>query len=166
MSGVEFVPNGPIEVRLVPRWRAVDPDGLDAFWTERPKLAGAVGCYVFAIGHSGGLKPLYVGQTTRSFKNECFSANNQLRLNKALQARPGRLVLFLLAYDKRGPGALNKKAITDLENALIGLAFRRNPDLINKQGVGEPVWRIRGVLRSGVGKPSSAASEFSKTLGL
>ena len=41
-----------------------------------------------------------------------------------------------------------------------------NPELLNIKGTKEAEWGIAGVLRSGQGKPSKAASEFKKLMKL
>ena len=77
----------------------------------------------------------------------------------------GRLVLILIEYvRKKGP--LNGRAVLELENQLIGLAYKRNPDLINSHGtkVGHELV-IRGAMNSR-SRASQSAKVLKATLGL
>lgn len=65
-----------------------------------------------------------------------------------------------------GKGAPNLKALGELEDFLIQTAVTRNPNLLNVKGTKRANWSIAGIVRSGVGKPSEAAQELRRTLGL
>jgi hypothetical protein len=56
--------------------------------------------------------------------------------------------------------------IAQAENFLIGQAQLKNPKLSNVHGKKPPAWGIKGVLRSGVGKPSVRAVKLQKLLAL
>lgn len=164
---VDFSVHGPFVVPLQPG-RFVDKPGARGLWgSSLSQFAAGRGCYVFALSHRvGGMTPLYVGKTAASFRQECFNDKNLLALSKVLQERSGRLILFLVTYlHKRG--AVNKAAIRDLEQQLIGLAAKREPDLLNVHGTRQQtILRIAGVLNSRVGQPSRAAQAFRKTFAL
>ena len=57
-------------------------------------------------------------------------------------------------------------AIKQAEDYLIQTAVSRNPNLLNVKGTEKENWGISGVLRGGSGKPSKAARELKRTLGL
>jgi len=167
---IEFNPHGPFEVPLTAR-RLIDNDALKEFWgqVDLTVLRGERGLYVFAVrGPGRGMRPLYVGRATRStFGSECFNAANRDKLNHGLPGS-GKLVLFLIKYVRRGRGRINSTAIQNLERELIALAKAMNPEqLLNIHGT-RPRFsiRINGVLNPAPGKPSRAASEFKRMIGL
>ena len=46
----------------------------------------------------------------------------------------GTLMLYLVKHEKSARGRVSGSDLTDLEHRLIGLAYRRNPDLLNVKG--------------------------------
>lgn len=135
------------------------------FWNgEASYLEHAKGCYVFARQAGKGFTPLYVGQTKKTFKGECFNAYNQVNLADVISGIKGTLVLFLLEYEASG-GPVNKRAINDLERHLVETALLKNKDLINKKLTANgPSFLIRGVHVT-PGKPSASALTFKKAMG-
>lgn len=170
---IKFKAHGPFEVRRKGSFNAriIDPYAARILWDANPtleRLARAKGCYVFATRHQGGgIVPWYVGQTAASFQRECFNPANHLRINDALFETSGQLVLMLVEYVQTR-GAINRTAITELENRLIGLAYKRNPELINIHGtrVRPPrVLTILGAMNSSA-RPSASARALKRILGM
>ena len=167
----EFTVSGPFEVPVILAGRnrdvrRIDDRRLPQWWNKRllAALRSEIGCYVFGLSVGRGIRPIYVGMTTRSFKSECFNALNLRRLEHCLADNRGTLVLFLVKYP-RGRGRVSGKAIRKLEDQLIGLAYARNQDLLNKHGTREDrMPAIRGVLRSRQGQPSKAAGAFKRMI--
>ncbi|MGC2425033.1 MAG: hypothetical protein WA666_11855 [Nitrospirota bacterium] len=134
------------------------------------------GCYVFALKISGGYRPIYVGKTNKSFKDESFSTSNLKKYNEALIEHKGIPVLFFI-YDsnfKKYNGKIsqkNSKIITKVENVLIEAGAIKNPDLKNIRGKNKKIeWSIKGVINNnihnnGKGKPNGDARTFKKMMG-
>jgi hypothetical protein len=114
-----------------------------------------------------GVRPIYVGKATKSFKHECFALHKiACHYGPALSnSGKGTPVLFLVAL-KRRKGKVSKRAIAKVESFLIQNAMKKNPDLSNIKGKKEEHWSIEGVIRSGKGKASAAATSFKRALGL
>jgi hypothetical protein len=166
---VDFAVHGPFDVPIDRGARTVNEEEVRGlFWDERRDLADAKGCYVFAIRTGRGVKPLYVGRTTRAnFRLECFTPKNQLDLNKAMREGRGTLLLYLVKYEKSGRGADNRSAIEALETQLIGVAAKRNPGILNTHGARpKSLPRIQGVLNSTRGRPTKPADDFKKMMAL
>ena len=53
-----------------------------------------------------------------------------------------------------------------METFLIQSALFKNADLSNVQKAKVPAWSIKGVVRSGKGKPNKTESAFKKMMGL
>jgi hypothetical protein len=116
----------------------------DAFWEEVeeqvPGLSQACGCYVFRIPASRGAKPWYVGMAERqSFRAECLQPHKLNIYNDAIVNRRGVPELLFLPQvtengNFRAPTRARRPAIRQLESMLIGMAFSRNPDLLNIKG--------------------------------
>ena len=71
---------GPFKIPRTENRQRVDRRGLRDFWNEvetlrqrNESLASASGCYIFAIRAGKGAKPWYVGQATKTFRQECFT---------------------------------------------------------------------------------------------
>lgn len=168
----EFIVKGPFTVPIKRAGRfkdlkRIDKAALPNWWANlgRGNLAGARGVYVFGLRRGGGIKPIYVGMTAGTFKNECFNGSNLHKLDGAILDEIGTLVLFLVRYPDHS-GRVNKKLIEKLSQ-FIGMAFNKNPLLLNQRGTKEeermPV--VRGVLKSGQGKPSFGAKALKKMMG-
>jgi hypothetical protein len=164
----EFVVDGPYDIPF--EWR---PGGRTLlykdFWEQcdaLEELQWERGCYVFAIRAGKGITPLYVGKATRSFRQECFNAGNRYKFSSGLaDYSKGTPVLYFVRHPQQR-GKTNAKQIGEIENFLIQNAVIRNPDLQNVHGRQKPKWSIRGVIRSGKGKPTGAESEIKRILGL
>jgi hypothetical protein len=138
------------------------------FWEQADvsKLSMKQGCYVFALQVSKGFTPWYVGQASKTFKQEALHPTKVNQYNEVIfKGNKGKPVMFFVGK----PAHLRKvprKQITDLETYLIQSAYYKNPALKNKQHASAPNWGIKGVVRGGKGKPASNARRFKLMLGL
>lgn len=138
------------------------------FWKnpKAAKYASACGCYVFAMSTGGGILPHYVGQATKSFAKEAFNPSNLRKYYDAMaDYRKGRPVVFFVVHPRR-KGKVNTRRIGQVENFLIQAGWARNRRLQNVKGIHRPKWAIKGVVRSGVGKPTQAARAFRAVFGV
>ena len=154
-------------------------DVLNEFWAEidRQKrqhgLSSAKGCYIFGIRTGGGIRPWYVGQTTKSFQAECF-ASHKCNIYHTVYGDVafGNPILILIARrtrsgDKFYMGKGKPKEFDFLEKMLIGLALGQNPNLANKKdtkilkGLTVP-----GVFNKSPGRVPAAAQALQLALGL
>ena len=80
--------------------------------------------------------------------------------------KKGTPVMFFIARTD------NKKkvptpVIKDIEKFLIQSAVLKNPDVLNSHNTKNlPEWSIKGVIRSGKGKPSHKCQQFTLMMGL
>ncbi len=183
MDDIWFKVKGPYPV---PRggsrgsWR-VELQTTRDFWKssdypELKDLSKSRGCYVFALKPpGGGLRPVYVGQTSNKFSAATFQHHHLTLFSERLADRSGTLQLFFVVYPrnkettKRNAKArvseTVKEDMRDMENRLIGLALKKNSDdLLNIQG--KRRLRIEGVLDPERGQPSGPAVALKKTLAL
>lgn len=142
---------------------------FDDFWSERSAafdLADQAGCYVFAVRSGGGLKPIYVGKATKTFRQETFNAANRHKYNNGFsEYAAGTPVMYFVAHPKQS-GPNNSKYIAEIESFLIQAGVAANPNIQNVRGIQKPKWSIKGVIRGGVGKRSTAEVEFGKIFNL
>lgn len=160
-----FSVEGPCKVPFddKPGGRVIVED-LAEFWNRNKKVKNAKGCYVFARRASKGFVPLYVGKTTRTFEQECFTDHKLNHYHRALADYAKGTPVMFFVYLGKAKGAPNKRDIGELEEFLIQVGRTINDRLRNIQGNDAPTWGIKGVLRGGKGKASSAAKEFKKLL--
>lgn len=158
-----FVVHGPFELEFEKRngGRTLQ---FDNFWgrgSGAQHLAGKTGCYVFAI-RNRTLIPIYVGKATKSFKQETFNPGNKHKYHDGFsQYAKGTPVMYFVVHpDQRG--RTNTHQIGQIEEFLIQAGAARNPDIQNVKGAQQPGWKIKGVIRSGVGKRSSAEADLRK----
>ena len=162
----EFEISGPHVVPLDQRkgGRTIDRKGLGDFWQEQPEFAEKRGCYVFGIRAGKGYTPIYVGKTTKSFQQECFTSHKLQYYNESLaDYKRGTPVMFLLGACKRR-GRPPGDAIDSLERYLITIGEQKNPNLANVQNRATEKWVVRGFLRSGKGRPTAASRAFQKLM--
>lgn len=141
---------------------------FDKFWSEGATssyLAKERGCYVFAI-RNRGLTPIYVGKATKSFKQETFTNTNCYKYHRGFSkyGKGKPLMYFVVHPLQRGP--TNETQIAAIEDFLIQAGVTRNPDMQNVKGAQQPRWSIKGVIRSGAGKPNDAEKGFSSLFGI
>lgn len=164
---VLFEPYGPFDVPLDkhPSGRLISED-LSPFWKRHQEVASEVGCYIFSIKTGRAVVPYYVGMTTESFENECFTDHKLKHYHQAIAAYArGKPVMSYIVHPRR-KGKTNIKAIEELENFLIQAGMAVNPALRNVRGRTEPRWGIKGVIRSGPGKASIPASQFAQMMNI
>jgi hypothetical protein len=167
---VIFVPHGPfvIDPHVGTNGRMIRKAEVAEFWTHHPSLKGERGVYIFGIRSGGGTTPIYVGKTEdQDFEREAFTSHKRDHYNIALHDyAKGTPLLFFLALP-RAVGAPNLAAIDALETDLIAECLRVNPELANtKKRPKPPGWAIEGLLRSGSGRPSAAATALRSVLKL
>ena len=162
-----FQVKGPMKVPTYDGKAAkiVDSEALPAFW-ESSGVAKRRGCYLFAVRASKGIRPIYVGRATKTFKQEVFTPHKLEKYQRCLaDVAKGTPVLFFVMLPT-AKGKPNVKVIKQAEDYLIQTAVSRNPELLNVKGTDLEDWGIVGVLRGGSGKPSKAATALRKMLGL
>ena len=139
---MKYYPYGPFDIPKSSKGRiAADKVSMFQFWDEVNKkhenLVEAIGCYIFSIRAGRGLLPWYVGLAEkRPFCKECFAIHKLLNYNEAIASRKGTPVLTLLprftATGRYAKPSKNGHAdIQLLEKMLIGMAIRRNSNLLN-----------------------------------
>jgi hypothetical protein len=163
-----FTVVGPVVVPVVtgPGGKSVDTSStqIQKFWNAAG-CGGKAGCYVFGIRHGRGTIPYYAGKTTKKLAGECFQSHKLTKYHKALTsvAKGTPVMFFLVPAATRG--RVNSTAIKSLEERLIGLGVKRNPDMTNIHGTKKTEIVIKGVAGSGRGKPTKSASAFRKMVG-
>lgn len=141
-------------------------EDLSTFWEEIKEYKASIGCYVFAVRAGKGFTPLYVGKTVKSFEQECFTDHKINHYNYGLaEYSKCTPVMFLVTYPNR-KRKVSAAEISDLEDFLIQVGRRVNPNLRNIRGAKEPTWGIKGVIRAGKGKANGAETNFKKVFGL
>jgi hypothetical protein len=164
----KFTAHGPFEVPNYrgPGGRTVRAIDGREFFNHHKALAPKRGCYVFGIRAGRGITPVYVGKATISFEAECFAVHKLSKYNESLAdyARGTPVLFFVTHPDQRGRVATNR--IRDLELFLIQAGVAANADLLNVRGTQAANWAIEGVIRSRVGRPTSAATAFRNCMKL
>lgn len=142
---------------------------FDDFFGEESQaghLASECGCYAFGIKSGRGLQPIYVGKATKTFKQETFNPSNKHKYHNGFsQYGRGTPVMYFVTHPKQ-KGKTNGKLIAEIEDFLIQAGVAKNPDIQNLKGTSKPKWSIKGVVRSGAGKPSQPEVDFSKLFGI
>jgi hypothetical protein len=168
---------------------------LSSFWERtneeyEQKISEGIGCYIFSIGAGGGNKPLYIGMTKSSFRNECFTDHKLKHYNNSIAGRIGVPYLTLIikmtgkndnkmAEPKknieRSRGKITKitidknghKDIDLLETLLIGSCLKKNPELSNVSET--TIYKdliVPGFINNPTGRNSDAINEFIKIIGV
>lgn len=165
---VEFSVHGPFTVPIYRGkvGRIIRAEEGRAFFKTHATWAKRRGCYVFAVRAGRGMTPTYVGKATKSFAQECFTADKLGKCNQTLvdYAR-GTLVMFLISAPA-GRGRPAEKQIDLLEDFLIQVGVAANDDLLNVQGTKQEQWSLSGLVRSNQGRPSLAAIAFRAAMKL
>lgn len=168
---------GPFEIPRTENRQRVDRTSLRSFWQEveaqPPKnegLASASGCYIFGIRAGKGAKPWYVGQATRTFRQECFTPHKLVHYNGVLTGRTGTPILFLLARmtpTGRFVNTLGPREADWVEQLLIHHCLLANDDLLNVRGTAfstEVI--IPGILNSPKARRSKEEKDLRNLLNL
>ena len=150
---------------------------LKEFWEnvdeEYGNLSKSCGCYVFATRAGKGITPWYIGKAEKqSFAKECFQPHKINHYNDAIAKKAVTPLLILLPkstdngnYSK--PSSNGHNDIGILENMLIGIAIKKNPNILNIKGT--KIFRemvIPGILNSPQGKPDKNVICFKQALGV
>ena len=142
---------------------------FDDFWCKDSPahfLADERGCYVFAVQTGRGLEPIYIGQATRTFKQETFNPTNKHKYHDGFsEYARGLPVMFFVVHPVQ-KGRPNERAIAEIEDFLIQTGIAKNPRLQNVRGAQRPKWSIQGVVRSGKGKRTKAEIAFRQLFDL
>lgn len=165
---------GPFEIPRMSNLKRVDKTALKDFWEalheKNVGLASASGCYIFGIRAGKGAKPWYVGQATKTFKQECFTDHKLLHYNSILTERMGTPILFLLARmtpTGRFAAKLNTKEAAWVEERLIHQCLDANDDLLNVRNTAfSQEIIIPGILNSPKSRRSREERELRKLLAL
>jgi hypothetical protein len=143
-----------------------------AFWQQIDQdtegLSSACGCYVFALQNI----PWYVGLAAKqSFAQECFQHHKINLYNQALR-KYERAMPYLYFVAKQTPSGSfaspSKSGHADvgfLENMLIGIAVRRNDQLMNIRGT--KLLRemsVPGIINTRQGRARSSVQELRRIL--
>lgn len=133
-------------------------------WKEKffSDYADKKGCYVFANAVGKGSKPIYVGKTNRTFKDECFSTHKKKIIDEFLMSvcKTGLQIYFIVLN--------NRKDCSDeidlCETLLIQKCKDANPNLLNVRKLSE-IFTIKSFHRD-KNKPTADVTEFKKCLNL
>jgi hypothetical protein len=158
-----FVLHGPFKLDFEKRPGGRTLNFAD-FWSDDSDaayLAGERGCYVFAI-RNRGLKPIYVGKATKTFKQETFNQANKHKYQSGFSEYAKGTPLMYFVVHPTQKGKTNSKQIGQVEDFLIQAGVAKNPDIQNVKGTARPDWSIKGVVRSSAGKRSATEDEFAK----
>jgi hypothetical protein len=150
-------------------WKQVDAQAKQ-YDVDPWDLRVAAGCYLFAIKRGSALKPWYVGKTNAAngFMGEIFTGHKLRHYRRVMddtKRKSGHILLFPIVteggairrYTSSADGVINW-----LEKIMIGMAFRKNPEICNVRDARllREVW-VEGVMgRQNAGRingPAQAA---------
>ncbi len=164
----EFAVQGPFKIPVYrgKKGRIVRSQEAAEFFQRHPGLAGRRGCYIYAMRAGRGITPTYVGKATKTFEQECFTADKLGKCNETLvDYERGTLVAFFVVASQ-GRGRPAEKQIGLVETFLTQAGVAVNPDLLNVKGTKQADWSIKGLIRAARGRPSRAAAEFKSAMRL
>ena len=108
-----------------------------SFWMDVEDVQNACGCFIFSLRNGENIRPWYIGKAERQpFRRECFSPAQKFTYNQVLVKQRGTPLLFLLPrLTPKGklckPTKKRYNDIEFLETMLIGIAIKKNKDLMN-----------------------------------
>lgn len=175
---MNYYPHGPFEIPKTAKNRIdTSKNAIVDFWAavekDKKGLADAVGCYVFSIRAGRGLLPWYIGMAEKqTFRKECFANHKLINYNETIAARKGTPVLTLVPkftttgrFARRGKNGHSD--IQFLEKMLIGLAVRRNANLVNIKNtrlLKEMI--VPGILNNPKGRNKLPVKNFKSLMGV
>lgn len=166
---VQFVVKGPIDVPMRTGQhgaKSIDDDELNELLKSNSDLSKP-GCYVFVCKSSAGSLPIYVGKAEKkTIFDESFNFRNKYNLNNYFQKRLRGVLQLYIIHQVSVRNSQGSPVISEVEEFLIGMASRRNSNLINIHGTKPEGWSIAGIKNNGKGKPDNSASEFKKMMGI
>lgn len=101
----------------------------------------AIGCYSFCLQHGKTIKPWYVGMTVAraGLLSEAFQEHKLENYRNVLDTRRGKPLIFFFALltdeGRFAFGSSHRQKILWLEDTLMGMAFSRNPEILNIKGM-------------------------------
>jgi hypothetical protein len=169
MPITELVVEGPFElVYTESKARYITSDNKKAFIKELDDhgVAEKHGCYIFALRSSKGYIPWYVGQAARPLAKECMGSHQINKYQTVFaNGHKGTPVMFFVCPEGTKK-KVSRRIIDEVEDQLIMDAAKRNPDLLNIQGVKPPDWTIRGILHGDGKKLSAEEKDFKSMMGI
>jgi hypothetical protein len=124
---VAFVVYGPFTLKYESR-KGGRTLLFDGFWPKHFDLGTRQGCYVFAI-RNRGLTPIYIGKSTKNFKQETFNPSNRHKYHNGFsEYAKGTPVMYFVVHPKQ-KGKINTRQIGKLEDFLIQAGAVKNPSL-------------------------------------
>lgn len=174
---MKYMLYGPFELPRQNRQIDVDPASIKDFWRivdgADNGLAGACGCYVFAIRAGKGATPWYVGKAEKqSFKSECITPHKMKIYDEVLASGKGTPLMYFYARITPGKNVFSRPSrsahsdISYLERMLISYALRKNKYLMNKRDtkmLRELI--VPGLLNGPKGAPAASAKELKLVMG-
>ena len=95
---VTFEVLGPYEIPMPDDSRVITRDEGQAFFRAHPHIRNRRGAYVFGLRSGGGMTPVYVGEATRTYDQECFTNDKLLKYAIGMaRYEKGTPILFLVA---------------------------------------------------------------------
>jgi hypothetical protein len=157
--------HGPLEIpdeALGGSRGAVDEARAELFAGE---LADSRGVFLFGVRTARGIVPRLIGRAPNGFAKDVFRPERVRAYQGALEGyRRARPVLLLVARPAKR-GRIRESEITEIAQTILSLASMRSDDL-QLMDSEEPDWAIQGVLRSGPGRLSRAATELRRIIGV
>ena len=121
------------------------------------------GCYIFCMtGSHGSIKPYYVGKSAKSFTAEAFTSDKVNKYNSVLHRVTHGKPVMMFVVPVVLQGKFNSRALTALEQYLIGLAYQCNSDIQNIQGIPRSTFEIIGIHRPKKGPKSQSLTAFTR----
>lgn len=166
IHGPFVVPTAPKKIKggiiSIPQLKDVNA----TLWKSAPfsEYANKKGCYVFANAVTRGSKPIYVGKTNISFKDECFSTHKKAMLNDflACATKTGLQIYFVVLNNRKDC----PEEIDLCETLLIQKCKDASKYLLNIRKLSEK-FTIDGVHGpKNPGKPTCDVLNFKKCLNI
>ncbi len=174
ISGPHLIPTKDITKGI--KHLDLSQPAIKRFWEEEKKKADlpidtAVGCYIYAIRLGPGIKPWYVGQAKKSFRQETFSDRNWRKYKDHFDENINKgtpLVFFVIRVTPTGRikrTELDQEEANWVEDYLIRRSLNKNSNLLNKKNT----VRFANVTIPGIhnaAAKTSADKDLAKMLGL
>jgi hypothetical protein len=150
--------------------KEINTSRINDFWTAvdyNENISSKKGVYIFANKVSHGFKPIYVGMTVNSFKNECFKDHKIRKLqsffDKSLRTK---LVLFFIVKESNRDARDDNDIIADVESFFIHQAYMANDNLLNDRKK-DPKWSVQDVSGNRTpGQPTVSVQNLKQCLNM
>jgi hypothetical protein len=157
--------HGPIEITdaaLGGSRGAVD-EARAEMWTG--DLADSRGVFVFGVRTARGIVPRLIGTAPNGFAQDVFRPERVRQYQRAMEGyRRARPVVLLVARPAKR-GRIRESEIAEIAQTILSLSSMHHGDIQLMDGE-PPDWSIQGVLRSGPGRLSRAATEMRRIIGV